>query len=320
MRRRAFLGLMGLAAAWPLLARAQQTKIPRVGFVWIGSPEHESLSAGGLRQGLLERGYVFGADLAFDERYAEGKPERVPALIGELLAAQVDVLVTPGNAATLAAHKATATVPIVYVGDDLTQTGLTAGLARPGGNVTGVDVQSNDYRGKWLELMRAAAPNLRLIAVLWDPDENPAVLGLKEAEPRFGLTLTFLSARPQDLETSLSAIAVGRFNGLIVNDNVILLPQVPRIVALVAESRTPTLYGWTAAARQGGLMAYSANFFEVGRRLAYYVDKILKGARPGDLPIEQPTAFNLAINLKTAKALGLDIPPTLLAAADEVIE
>ena len=158
--------------------------------------------------------------------------------------------------------------------------------------------------------MRAAAPNLRLIAVLWDPDENPAVLGLKEAEPRFGLTLTFLSARPQDLETSLSAIAVGRFDGLIVNDNVILLPQVPRIVALVAESRTPTLYGWTAAARQGGLMAYSANFFEVGRRLAYYVDKILKGARPGDLPIEQPTAFDLAINLKTAKALGLDIPPT----------
>ena len=139
----------------------------------------------------------------------KGKPERVPALIGELLAAQVDVLVTPGNAATLAAHKATATVPIVYVGDDLTQTGLTAGLARPGGNVTGVDVQSNDYRGKWLELMRAAAPNLRLIAVLWDPDENPAVLGLKEAEPRFGLTLTFLSARPQDLETSLSAIAAG---------------------------------------------------------------------------------------------------------------
>jgi putative tryptophan/tyrosine transport system substrate-binding protein len=319
MRRREVLGVLGGAAAWPLVARAQQTKIPRVGVVWIGSPEHESVVLGALRQGLADRGYVFGRDLVFDERYAEGKEERIPTLIAELLATGVEVLVTPGSSATLAAHHATTTVPIVSVGP-IVEAGLAASLAQPGGNVTGIDNQANDYRVKWLELLRAVAPKVRLVAVLSEPDETPAVMRLKEAAPRFGLTLTFLSARPQDLESNLAAVAAASFDGLIVNDNASLLPQVPRIVALVAQSRTPTLYGFSVAARQGGLMGYSANFFEVGRRLAYYVDRILKGARPGDLPIEQPTAFVLAINLKTAKALGLDLPATVLAAADEVIE
>jgi putative ABC transport system substrate-binding protein len=319
MRRRAFLAGLGCAAAArPFAARAQQAKIPRVGFVWIGSPEHESISVGGLKQGLAERGYLLGRNLIFDERYADGKPERIPALIAELLAGGVDVLVTPGNAAAHAAHAATATVPIVYVGDDLVGAGLAASLARPGGNVTGVDIQSHDYRLKWVELLKAVATNLHRLAVLWDPNETPAVMQMKQAEPRFGVALSFLSGRPQEMDASLAAVA--GFDGLIVNDNTLLLPQVPRIVALVAGSRTPTLYGWTAAVKQGGLIAFSLNFFEVGRRLADYVDRILKGARPGDLPIEQPTAFGLAINLKTAKALGLDIPPTLLAAADEVIE
>jgi putative tryptophan/tyrosine transport system substrate-binding protein len=298
----------------------QEAKIRRVGFAWIGSPEHESLSVSGLRQGLTERGYVLGRDLVFDERYAEGKPERIPALITELLAGGANVLVTPGNAAARAAHEATATVPIVYVGDDLVGAGLVASLARPGGNVTGVDIQSNDYRVKWVELLTAIAPNLRRLAVLWDPNENQAVLKMKEAEPRFGVALTFLSAQPEEMDESLAAVAAGRFDGLIVNDNTLLVPQVPRIVALVAESRTQTLYGWTVAAKLGGLMAYSTNFIEVGRLLADYVDKILKGAPPGDLPVQRPAEFDLAINLKTAKSLGLDIPPTVLAAADEVIE
>ena len=319
MRRREFIGLVGGAAAWPFVARAQQTKIPRVGVIWIGSPERESVVLGGLRQGLAERGYVLGRDLVFDERYAEGKEERIPTLIAELLAVGADVLVTPGNSATLAAHRATTTVPIVSVGS-LVDAGLAASLARPGGNVTGVDNQANDYRVKWLELLRAVAPKLDLVAVLSEPDETPAVMRLKETAPRFGMTLSFLSARPQDLESSLAAVGAARFDGLIVNDNASLLPQVPRIVALVAQSRTPTLYGFSVAARQGGLMGYSANFLELGRRLAYYVERILKGARPGDLPIEQPTAFVLAINLNTAKALGLDVPPILLAAAGEVIE
>ena len=210
MRRRAFLGLMGLAAAWPLLARAQQTKIPRVGFVWIGSPEHESLSAGGLRQGLLERGYVFGADLAFDERYAEGKPERDT---------DADRRASGGPASTSSSRRGLRRrsrrtrrrrpCPSSRR-DALTQTGLTAGLARPGGNVTGVDVQSNDYRGKWLELLEPWRRTFVSSPSCGTRTKIRAVLRLKEAEPRFGLTLTFLSARPQDLETSLSAIAVGQ--------------------------------------------------------------------------------------------------------------
>ena len=318
MRRRTFIALLSVAGAWPLAARAQQTKIPRIGVVWIGSPEHESVVLGSLRKALADQGYVFGRDLVFDERYANGKEERIATLIAELLAVGVDVLVTPGTSATVAAHQATTTVPIVSVGP-LVDAGLAASLARPGGNVTGIDNQANDYRVKWLELLGAMA-KLRLVAVLSEPDETPAVLRLKEAAPRFGLTLTFLSARPQDLESSLAAVAAASFDGLIVNDNASLLPQVPRIVALVAESRTPTLYGFSVAARQGGLMGYSANFFAIGRRLAFYVDRILKGARPGDLPIEQPTEFVLAINLKTAKALGLEIPLTVLAAANEVIE
>ena len=318
MRRRTFIALLSVAGAWPLAARAQQTKIPRIGVVWIGSPEHESVVLGSLRKALADQGYVFGRDLVFDERYANGKEERIATLIAELLAVGVDVLVTPGTSATVAAHQATTTVPIVSVGP-LVDAGLAASLARPGGNVTGIDNQANDYRVKWLELLGAMA-KLRLVAVLSEPDETPAVLRLKTAAPRFGLTLTFLSARPQDLEFSLAAVAAASFDGLIVNDNASLLPQVPRIVALVAESRTPTLYGFSVAARQGGLMGYSANFFAIGRRLAFYVDRILKGARPGDLPIEQPTEFVLAINLKTAKALGLEIPLTVLAAANEVIE
>jgi putative ABC transport system substrate-binding protein len=321
MRRRTFIASLGCAAsALPRSAWAQQAKIPRVGFIWIGSPEHESLTVVGLRQGLVERKYIFGRDLVFDERYGEGKPERIPGLIADLLAAGVDVLVTPGNAATLAAQRATTTVPIVCIGNDLVASGLAAGLARPGANLTGIDNQSNEYNAKWLELLKAVALKLRLLAILSQPEETPRIMRLKEAAPRFGLTPTFLSAQPGDLESSLAAVAAGRFDGLIVNDNPYLLLQIPRIVALVAESRTPTLYGFSVVARQGGLIGYSANFFEMGRRLAYYVDSILKGARPDDLPIELPTAFVLAINLKTAAALGLEIPPTLLAAADEVIE
>jgi putative tryptophan/tyrosine transport system substrate-binding protein len=320
MRRRTFLGLVGAAAASPLAARAQQAKIPRVGLVWIGSPEHESQGVVGLKKGLAELGYVFGRDLIFDERYAYGRADQIPTLIAALLATGVDVLVTPGNGVAAAAHRATTTIPIVYLGDDLVGAGLVASLARPGGNVTGVDVQSNDYRAKWVELLKAVAPKLRSVAVLWDPDENLAVLKMKEAESRFGLTLTFLSARRQELDTSLTTIAATGFDGLIVNDNTLLVSLLPRVIAAVAENRTPTIYGFGYAARQGGLMGYSPNFFELGRRLASYVDKILKGAHAGELPIEQPTAFNLAINLKTAKALGLEIPPTLLAAADEVIE
>jgi len=320
MRRRAFLSLVGLAAAWPLAAPARAAKIPRIGYLWIGSREPESNVSIGMKKGLVERGYVFDRDLIFDARYAEGKPERFPALIAEFLASDVDVLVPMGNAATLVAHRATATIPIVTVGDDLVGIGLAASLARPGGNVTGIDVQAVDYRAKWLELLKTVAPNLRSVAVLADARETPAVMKLEDVASRFGVTLTFLSSLPPDFDSSLAAIASGRFDGLIVNDNPSLFPRTPRIAGVVAESRTPAVYGTAGQARVGGLIGYSFDALDAGLRVADFVDRLLKGAHAGDLPIEHPTKFVLKINLKTAKALGIDIPATLLAAADEVIE
>ena len=320
MKRRAFLSLMGLAAAWPLAMRAQQMKIPRVGFLWIGPPEPETTTSKGIKKGLAEHGYVLSRDLIFDARYAEGKPERFPALIAELLDAGADVILPQGNAAALVAHKVTATVPIVTIGDDLVGVGLAESLPHPGGNVTGIEVQAVEIRPKWLEILKAVAPNVRSIAVLGDANETPGVLKLEDVAPRFGVTLTFLSSLPPDLDASLAAIGSGRFDGLIVNDNPSLVPETPRIAAVAAQNRTPAVYGVAVSAHLGGLIGYSFDAFEAGRRTADFVDKILKGAKPGDLPIERPTKFITIVNLKTAEALGLEIPTTVLAAADEVIE
>ena len=175
--------------------------------------------------------------------------------------------------------------------------------------------------GKWLEILKAVAPNIRSVAVLADANETPAVMKLKDAAPRFGVTLTFLSSLPPDFDAGLAAIASGRFDGLIVNDNPSLVPRTPRIAALVAGSRTPAVYGSAPGeARVGGLIAYSFDAFAAGLRVADFVDRLLKGAHAGDLPIERPTKFTLVINLKAAQAIGIEIPPMLLAAADEVIE
>jgi putative ABC transport system substrate-binding protein len=320
MKRRDALFVLSAAAVWPVAARPQQAKIPRVGFLWVGPPEPETSISKGIKNGLAEHGYVLDRTLIFDARFAEGKPERFPVLIAELLDSGADVLLPQGNAATLVANKATTTVPIVTVGDDLVGLGLAESLAHPGGNVTGIEVQAVDYRAKWLEILKAVAPTVRSLAVLADANETPAVMKLTDAAPRFGVTLTFLSSLPPDFDASLAAIASGRFDGLIVNDNPSLLPRTPRIAALVAQSRTPAVYGVAGEARLGGLIGYSFDAFEAGRRVADFVDRILKGARAGDLPIERPTKFLTIVNLKTAKALGIDIPPTLLAAADEVIE
>jgi putative ABC transport system substrate-binding protein len=322
MRRRTFIASLGVAAAWPLAAGALQPNIPRVGYVWIGSPNND-LSEAGLRQGLADRGYVLGRSLLLDARYAEGNPERIPKLIDELLALDVDVLVTPGTPTSLAAHEATLTVPIVCVGGDPVGVGLAASLSHPGGNVTGMSLLSGEYSAKWLDLLKAAVPELNRVAILWNPDNAGVQVEMRrldEVAPSLGLALTRLSVRPKDLESSFARIDAGNFDGLIVTDDPSLEPMIPRIVALVARNQVPAIYAFNVAVRQGGLMAYSADFFAIWRRVAGYVDRILKGAHPADLPIEQATEIALKINLKTAKALGLDIPPTLLASADEVIE
>jgi ABC-type uncharacterized transport system substrate-binding protein len=321
MRRREFIGLVGGAAAAASCAwRARaQGKIPRVGTFWAGFPE-PNLGLAGLRQGLQDRGYVVGRNLLLEERYAEGHPERTRDLIGELLALGVDVLAT-GDYALIQAHALSATVPIVGVAADFVGVGLAASLSHPGGNVTGLSLLSAEFAPKWLELLKAAVPTLSRVAFLATFSGFVAAekQKLDEAAPRFGVTLTQLDMYSENLESSLEAITRASFDGLIVADEAGEWVM-PRIVAHAAQARMPAIYGIGTAVRQGGLMAYGADTFTIWRQAAGYVDRILKGAKPRDLPIEQATAIKFAINLKTASALGIEIPQTLLAAADEVIE
>ena len=323
MLRREFITLAsGVMAAWPRAASAQQPALPKVGYVWIGERERD-VSGAGLRQGLTDKGYEIGRNLALEERYAQGDVEKVPALLAELLALKVDVLVTVGTTISLAARRATSTVPIVCISGDPVGTGLVASLSRPGGNVTGHSLLAADYSAKWLELLKEALPKLHRVAVLWNPD-NPSIVlemaRLQTAARTLSLELEAFSGKPKDLELSFAAIANGGSDGLVVTTDASLEPSTPLIIAFAAERRLPAIYPFSTAVQQGGLMSYSADFFKLWRIGAGYVDRIIKGEKPADLPIEQPTAVALKINLKTARALGIAVPPTLLALADEVIE
>ena len=323
MKRREFFTLLcGALVAWPRIARSQKQAVPRVGYIWIGA-RGTDVSNAGLRQGLTDLGYVIGRDLILEERYANGNPDRVPRLIDELLALNVDVLVTPGTPLTLAAQRGTSALPIVCVTGDPVRTGLAASLARPGGNVTGLSLLSGDYSAKWLELLREAAPKVRHVAMLWNPDNLGTInqsKRMQETAFTLGLQLTALSVRPPEIENSLAVLGTADIDGLVVTDDPLLEPLLPRLIALAAERRLPAIYAFSDSVQQGGLMSYSANFFKLWRRAAGYVDRILKGASPGELPIEQATEVALNINLKTAKALGLVIPEPLIARADAVIE
>ena len=322
MKRREFITLLGSAAAWPLAARAQKLAVPRLGYVWVGV-RGTDVSNAGLRQGLADLGYVVGRSLMLEERYANGDPERVPALIAELLALNVDVLVTPGTPITLAAQRATSAVPIVCVTGDPVRSGLAASLARPGGNITGLSLLSGDYSAKWLELLKEAAPKVHRVAMLWNPDNLGTInqsKRMRETALTLGLELIALSVLPAELENSLASLGTAHIDGLVVTDDTLLEPLLPRLIALTAQRRLPAIYAFSDSVQYGGLMSYSANFFKLWRRTAGYVDRILKGAHPAELPIEQATEVALNINLKTANALGLDVPPALVARADEVIE
>ena len=324
MKRRSFVALLGAAVTvMPLAAHAQQPAVPRVGYVWGGVRGTDLYYQTGFRQGLADLGYVVGRNLLLEERYADGEPERVPALIAELLTLNVDVLVTPGTPISQAAQRATSTVPIVCMSGDPVRAGLVASLARPGGNITGLSQLSGEYGVKWVELLKEAAPKVRRVAVLWNPD-NPTTANqvelMQKAAPGLGIELTALSIRRADIDNSFAALGERGFDGLVVTDDPSLIPLVPRLIEFTAERRLPAIYPFRDSAQRGGLMSYSANLFKLWQRAASYVDRILKGARPAELPVQQTTDVILNINLKTAKALGLDIPMTLSARADEVIE
>ncbi|MET4175698.1 putative ABC transport system substrate-binding protein [Bradyrhizobium sp. LA6.1] len=324
MKRRNFVALLGAAVTvMPLAAHAQQPAVPRVGYVWGGVRGTDLYYQTGFRQGLADLGYVVGRNLLLEERYADGEPERVPALIAELLTLNVDVLVTPGTPISQAAQRATSTVPIVCMSGDPVRAGLVASLARPGGNITGLSQLSGEYGVKWVELLKEAAPKVHRVAVLWNPD-NPTTANqvelMQKAAPGLGIELTALSIRRADIDNSFAALGERGFDGLVVTDDPSLIPLVPRLIEFTAERRLPAIYPFRDSAQRGGLMSYSANLFKLWQRAAGYVDRILKGARPAELPVQQTTDVTLNINLKTAKALGLDIPMTLSARADEVIE
>jgi putative ABC transport system substrate-binding protein len=324
MKRRSFVALLGAAVTvMPLAAHAQQPAVPRVGYVWGGVRGTDLYYQTGFRQGLADLGYVVGRNLLLEERYADGEPERVPALIAELLTLNVDVLVTPGTPISQAAQRATSTVPIVCMSGDPVRAGLVASLARPGGNITGLSQLSGEYGVKWVELLKEAAPKVHRVAVLWNPD-NPTTANqvelMQKAAPGLGIELTALSIRRADIDNSFAALGERGFDGLVVTDDPSLIPLVPRLIEFTAERRLPAIYPFRDSAQRGGLMSYSANLFKLWQRAAGYVDRILKGARPAELPVQQTTDVTLNINLKTAKALGLDIPMTLSARADEVIE
>jgi putative ABC transport system substrate-binding protein len=324
MRRREFITVLGgAAAAWPLVARAQQPAVPRIGYVWIGAKGTDTASGAGLRQGLADRGYTIGQNLILEERYADGDIEKVPALIVDLLAMKVSVLVTAGTPISLMAQRATSTVPIVMASSDPVGSGLAASLSRPGGNITGISLLAGDYSAKWLGLLKELVPSLHRVAALWNSD-NPSMVKeiaqLRAAEHTLGLELTAFSAKSGDVEASFASIAGGGFDGLVVTTDAFLESYTPRIIALASEHHLPAIYPYSNAVALGGLISYSVDILEMWRRTASYVDRILKGERPGDLPIKQPTAVVLKINQKTAKALGLPVPPALIVAADEVIE
>jgi putative tryptophan/tyrosine transport system substrate-binding protein len=329
MRRREFITLLGGAAAmWPLAARAQQlASVPRIGVLsplspsQIASPPFEAF-----RGALRDIGYVEGKNINFVYRWADGSQKRLGEFAAELASLKVDIIFSAtGTPTAIAVQKATATIPIVFAGvGDAVGTGLVATLARPGGNATGLVNQSQDISGKQLEFLKEGIPGLSRVGVLWRPS-NPSyrnLLSRFDAVVRAtGVQVVLIGAESrQDLVTAFETIKKSQIDGLVVQADDLFINQGTRIIELAAAYRVPTIYrlGYQAAA--GGLMAYGPNIPDMYRRAASYIDKILKGAKPGDLPVEQPTKIELVVNLKTAKALGLTVPPSLLARADEVIE
>jgi putative tryptophan/tyrosine transport system substrate-binding protein len=330
MRRREFITLLsGAAVAWPLSGRAQQSTslIHRIGILLPESaPTAEARGLlGAFRQGLKEMGWVEGQNIAFEYRSADGKEDALPKIAGELVQLRLDVILAEGTPAIQAAKDATQSIPIVMaVSNDPVASGFIASLNRPGGNVTGLSVQSLELAGKRLQLLTEIVPRLARLAVLSNPTNPSHALGVQEmraAAQSFGIELHVMEASaPDKLDSTFAKVAAERADSLVVLGDGMFFGQYRRIVALTTGSHLPTLFPEKEVAEAGGLMAYGPSIPASFRRAAAYVDQILRGAKPADLPVEQPTKFELAINLKTAKSLGLSVPQTLLVAADEVIE
>ena len=326
MRRRAFMALLGgAAAAWPLRARAQQSAVPVVGFLSSQSAATSAYLVAALRQGLNQSGFIEGQNVAMEYRWADGRYDQLPALAAELVRRPVAVIVASAPPAALAARAATSTLPIVFSGGiDPVKLGLVAGLNRPGGNITGVSQFSTALEGKRLELLHELVPHAAVIAMLVNPTfagTDAITDDMQSAARALGLKLNVLKASSEhDLEAAVASIGQLGAGALVVASDPFFFGRHDRVVTVVAHHAVPAIYQFREFAAAGGLMSYGTNLADAYRQVGVYTGRILKGEKPGDLPVVQPTKFELVINLKTGKTLGLDVPDKLLARADEVIE
>ena len=326
MRRREFITLIGGAAAWPLAARAQQAAMPVIGYLNSGSPESDTSRLTGLRQGLNETGYVEGRNLLVEYRWAGNQFNRLPALAVDLVQIRVAVIVSPGLPATLAAKTATTTIPIVFgVGVDPVQVGLIKSLNRPGGNLTGFNQVNGELGAKALALLHELVPKTPTIGFLENPN-NPIIHELTTrdvlvAAAAIGLQIQPLNAgTDREIDAAFENLVQARTGALLVSNDVFFNSRIEQITALAARYAIPVMYSSAEFVGVGGLISYGASLRGALRQIGLYAGRILKGEKPTDLPVMQPTKFELVINLKTAKTLGLTIPPSVLAIADEVIE
>jgi putative tryptophan/tyrosine transport system substrate-binding protein len=327
MRFRPFAVTLLLVLATPLASHGQPAAtVARVGFIEAGAASTNQHFLDAFRQGLRELGYVEGQNITVDSRWADGHSEAFPALLSDVIRQKVDVIVQASTPGALAAKRATSRVPVVFWGvNDPVGIGLVASLGRPGGNLTGLALGVTDgFAGKWAELLKETAPQVARVGVLWNPEAHGldrSMADLTTEGARLGLTFERLPVRSvHEIDDAFGTATRLRVGGLIVITDPLTLRHRAELVQRAAQARLPVVYGFGEFARAGGLLAYGPSVTDLARRAATYVDRILKGAKPADLPVEQPTKFDLVINLKTAKSLGLTIPPSVLARADEVIQ
>jgi putative ABC transport system substrate-binding protein len=325
VRRREFLAVLGSAAAWPLVARAQQPAIPLIGIINAASEASTAKGYEAFRNDLRQRGYVEGRNIRYEYRFADGFLDRLPRLAEELVKLNPTIIVSAPMPTNVAVHKATKTIPIVMsTGADPVKFGLVQSLSRPGGNVTGLTNFAEALASKQLDVMRELRPGLTRVAALINvenPLHVPQWRETQDAAAQASITLVpYEFHKPDDFEPAFAAFAQAKAEALLVPPDTTFTAHRRRIAQLAAEAKLPAIYPTRLSVEDGGLMSYGPDVVENYRHAAVYVDKILKGAKPADLPVEQPTKIELVINLKTAKALGITVPPSLLARADDVIE